>query len=145
MQGNLDPVTKMGHGKKVVVPPPASGPGRPGPAPRHSPGGEEVKRCYAMILPWTLSLVLVFAAGAWTAEGEELYVRHCLSCHGPRGGAKAISPADKAESVWVKYFRRDRHPVKLSTLLDERERSQILVYLQAHAADSEHPVSAVIP
>ena len=56
-----------------------------------------------------------------------------------------INPADKAGLVWIKYFKRQRHPVSLKPLITAPEMENILDYLQEHAADSERPVAAAIP
>ncbi len=79
------------------------------------------------------------------AEGSELFAKRCGSCHYSDGKADPISPADKAEVVWGKYFKRDRHPGKLSTISSSEELTSILEYLQRHAADSDVPLAAAIP
>ncbi|MEN8198710.1 MAG: hypothetical protein ABFR63_01425 [Thermodesulfobacteriota bacterium] len=82
---------------------------------------------------------------ALAADGSDLFVRKCGSCHQPQGKAKVVNPADKADVVWKKYFKRDRHPVKLSTIGSEDELAHILNYLRQHAADSDSPEAAAIP
>ncbi len=56
-----------------------------------------------------------------------------------------VNPADKAATVWDKYFKRQRHPAVLSQLISEAEMMEIKTYLRDHAADSEQPISAAIP
>jgi mono/diheme cytochrome c family protein len=79
------------------------------------------------------------------ADGGEIFIRECGSCHQQGGKVKPVNPADKAEVVWAKYFKRDRHPVKLSTISTSDELKSILEYLQRHAADSDSPKAAAIP
>ncbi len=56
-----------------------------------------------------------------------------------------VNPADKAGLVWIKYFKRQRHPIDLKETISNAEMRSILQYLQNHAADSERPVAAAIP
>ncbi len=79
------------------------------------------------------------------ADGGDLFIRDCGSCHQKGSKIKPVSPADKAEVVWAKYFKRDRHPVKLSTISSSDDLASILKYLQLHAADSDYPEAAAIP
>ncbi len=78
-------------------------------------------------------------------DGGTLFIHKCGSCHQQEGLAKPVNPADKAEVVWEKYFKRDRHPGKLSTIGTEDELTRILNYLKKHAADSDYPEAAAIP
>jgi mono/diheme cytochrome c family protein len=77
------------------------------------------------------------------AEGEGLFVQKCGACHKKGGSAASVNPADKAATVWDKYFSRGRHPVDMG--VGDAELQQVLQYLQAHAADSDQPAAAVIP
>jgi len=88
---------------------------------------------------------LIAAGDASAGDGGKLFARECASCHRQGGEAAPVSPADKAEVVWGKYFKRDRHPIKLSTLSSSNELAAILKYLQRHAADSDSPEAAAIP
>ena len=87
----------------------------------------------------------ITADNAPAIDGGELFIRECGSCHQQGGKVKPVNPADKAEVVWGKYFKRDRHPVKLSTISTSDELTSILEYLQRHAADSDSPEAAAIP
>ena len=90
-----------------------------------------------------MTLVVCFSV---RAEGDEAdFVQKCGSCHSKGRVAAPINPADKAGLVWIKYFKRKRHPVDLSQVINKAEMSSILLYLQDHAADSERPVAAAIP
>jgi len=61
-----------------------------------------------------------------------------------RGGAAApVNPGDKAGVVWVKYFKRDRHPVEINASAEEMD--IIIEYLERHAADSDQPQMLAIP
>jgi len=76
---------------------------------------------------------------------EDLFVAKCGQCHKRGGEAKVLNPADKAGTVWKRYFKRGRHPVDLSGRISKKELSSIVQYLQDHAADSDQPAAAVIP
>ena len=76
---------------------------------------------------------------------EDLFVEKCGQCHKRGGEAKVLNPADKAGTVWKRFFKRGRHPVDLSSTISKEELSKIIEYLQNHAADSDQPAAAVIP
>ncbi len=97
------------------------------------------------ILGTTLLLTLVTASLSWAARDEDIFVQKCGSCHQAGGEVAPVNPASKAGLVWKKYFKRNRHPINLSTEISEDEMFSILEYLQDHAADSDHPVAAAIP
>lgn len=88
-------------------------------------------------------LSLVFTGNSW-AGGKDAFIRECGSCHKSGGKASAVNPGDKAARVWKKYFKRKRHPVDISHISTE-DINSIIEFLQAHAADSDQPESAVIP
>lgn len=98
-------------------------------------------RLGSILLLW-LALILVPDAGG-AAESSKIFLQKCASCHREGGKAEPVSPAAKAGLVWVKYFERKRHPIQLS--ISDEEMGVILAYLRQHAADSEVPLSAVIP
>jgi len=79
------------------------------------------------------------------AADQTIFIKKCGRCHHENGPAPPINPADKAGLVWSKYFKRQRHPVALQSLITATEMENILDYLQEHAADSERPVAAAIP
>lgn len=61
-----------------------------------------------------------------------------------RGGAAApVNPGEKAASVWIKYFKRGRHPVAIG--ISEEQMATIIGYLEDHAADSDQPQMLAIP
>jgi hypothetical protein len=90
-------------------------------------------------------VVIVFTCPAHGAEPTIIFVNKCGQCHHTGGQAMPINPADKAGLVWIKYFKRQRHPVDLTNTINSSEMKSILQYLQNHAADSERPVAAAIP
>ena len=59
------------------------------------------------------------------------------------GEAAPVNPGEKAGSVWVKYFKRGRHPVDLN--ISEGDMDSIIEYLEGHAADSDQPQMLAIP
>ncbi len=79
------------------------------------------------------------------ASDLDVFLVKCGNCHKKGAEAAPVNPADKAGLVWKKYFKRNRHPVDLSSTINEAEQEQILAFLEHHAADSEHPVAAIIP
>ena len=102
------------------------------------------RKAFVYILMLTCTW-LITADVAPAADGGKLFIRECGTCHQVGGKVKPVNPADKAEVVWAKYFKRDRHPVKLSTIATGDELTSILEYLQQHAADSDSPEAAAIP
>ena len=102
-----------------------------------------IMRCY--LLSTIILLTLTITITTWAGTNEDTFVKKCGSCHQRGGGAAPVNPAGKAGLVWKKYFSRGRHPVDLSKTINATEMSSILLYLQDHAADSDHPVAAAIP
>lgn len=88
-------------------------------------------------------LSLVLPTVALAAGGDALFVQGCGACHKKGGKAAVINPADKAGSVWEKYFARGRHPVDIG--MPEADVQAVVKYLMAHSADSDQPAAAVIP
>ncbi len=80
-----------------------------------------------------------------SASNLDTFLEKCGACHKKSAQAAPINPADKAGVVWVKYFKRGRHPVDLSTSVSPDDMKTVLNFLQNHAADSDHPVAAIIP
>ncbi len=95
---------------------------------------------WGMVIGFTL-----FPAIFALADGADLFARKCESCHKIEGQAAPVNPADKAGIVWVKYFKRGRHPVDLRKNLNDEELKSVVQYLQEHAADSDRPAMAAIP
>jgi hypothetical protein len=62
---------------------------------------------------------------------------------GARRQLSSFHPADKAGSVWEKYFARGRHPVDMG--MSDADLQAVVKYLVKHAADSDQPAAAVIP
>ena len=88
--------------------------------------------------------LLAFSGAVWAADSSEAFFKEeCGSCHMRGGAAAPVNPGDKAGSVWVKYFKRGRHPVELDLSPDEVD--MIVEYLENHAADSDQPQMSVIP
>ena len=88
--------------------------------------------------------MVAFTVSAWAGDGgESLFKQHCGSCHLKGGAAAPVNPGDKAGSVWVKYFKRGRHPVELN--ISEGDMDVVVEYLENHAADSDQPQMSVIP
>ncbi len=79
------------------------------------------------------------------ASNLNIFLEKCGSCHKEGAEAPPVEPADKAGLVWEKYFKRDRHPGNLHSSISAVELADVLTFLKNHAADSDHPVAAVIP
>lgn len=91
---------------------------------------------------------LCIAVGCSTlaaASNLDSFLDKCGSCHKSGAEAAPVNPADKAGVVWVKYFKRERHPGDLNSTINADEMANIVEFLKNHAADSDHPVAAVIP
>ena len=87
---------------------------------------------------------LALTSFAWAGDGgEALFKAQCGSCHMRGGAAAPVNPGDKAGRVWVKYFKRQRHPVEFDVSEDDMD--SIIEYLEAHAADSDQPQMLAIP
>jgi mono/diheme cytochrome c family protein len=91
-----------------------------------------------------LILLLCTGISMTYANGQDSFINKCGACHKSGGEAAPVNPGDKAAVVWKKYFKRKRHPVEL-TAINPDEMQEIISYLRDHAADSDHPASAVIP
>ena len=88
--------------------------------------------------------LLAFTGSAWASNASEaLFKEKCGSCHMRGGAAAPVNPGEKAASVWVKYFKRGRHPVELN--VSEGDMDTILEFLEEYAADSDQPQMSVIP
>ena len=98
---------------------------------------------------WTTACALALAgmisAPLALASNLDVFLVRCGGCHKKDGQAAPVNPADKAGLVWKKYFQRNRHPVDISGTITAEEQDQILTFLENHAADSDHPVAAIIP
>jgi len=80
---------------------------------------------------------------ATAMASQELFLQKCGGCHKKGGEAAPVNPADKAGTVWEKYFARGRHPVDMG--ISEGDLEGVIAYLVSHAADSDQPAAAVIP
>jgi mono/diheme cytochrome c family protein len=92
-----------------------------------------------------LFMSMTLLQGSASASDLDVFLAKCGSCHKKGAEAAPVNPADKAGLVWEKYFKRNRHSVDISSSVNEAEQAQILAFLKHHAADSDHPVAAVIP
>lgn len=98
------------------------------------------------LLSMAVAACFVFNVSAMaSASNLDMFLDKCGSCHKKGAEAAPVNPADKAGVVWAKYFARGRHPGDLNASITPDEMAMIVKFLQNHAADSEHPVAAVIP
>lgn len=103
-----------------------------------------------MFIRLSVVFMLVFwavtsAPPAYGANAQKVFVEKCMVCHKTGGKAQPVNPSSKAAMVWAKYFSRGRHQVDLSKELNTEETKAVLQYLMRHAADSEQPLTAVLP
>ena len=91
-----------------------------------------------------LSLAML-STSAMAADGANMFLQKCGSCHVKGGQAAPVNPADKAAIVWNKFFKRGRHKVDFSQTISVDDLQVIVQYLKDHAADSDQPAVAVIP
>lgn len=86
-----------------------------------------------------------FLSSSAIASNLDVFLDKCGACHKQGAAAKPVNPASKAGVVWAKYFNRGRHPEDIKATISAQEMKKIIVFLQNHAADSDHPVAAIIP
>lgn len=90
----------------------------------------------------------IFAASAAFAvdggnpkKGKYLYKKSCKACHveGAEGGA--LTPLNKTQAQWDRFFEKDKHSAKASAWSDlsEQDLLDIQQFLFDHAADSDQP------
>ena len=91
-----------------------------------------------------LSLIAAVAQGATYREGRTLWQERCVQCHSSQPSAPQ-NAAFYAGVQWARFFDREKHKKPpLKQMLSEEERQEVLSYLKAHAADSDHPEVAGI-
>lgn len=90
-----------------------------------------------------MALAVLVALPGVSEASQALFLQKCGACHKKGGTAAPINPADKAASVWEKYFARGRHPGDPGA--SGADLKSVIDYLKAHAADSDQPAAAVIP
>jgi mono/diheme cytochrome c family protein len=94
-----------------------------------------------------LGLAMLALPNQCLADGKQVFVDKCGSCHGAGKEAASINPANLASSQWKNYFKRNKHKRKkdISGIVTPADNEQILKYLIDNAADSDHPEVAAIP
>ena len=74
-------------------------------------------------------------------KGKYLYKKNCKVCHvdGAEGGK--LTPMDKTQSQWERFFERDKHKDHPDAWANfsEGDLKDIHQYLYDHAADSDQP------
>ena len=88
--------------------------------------------------------MLLGAPALYGADGGEVFMDKCGSCHGSGGEAPAFAPTKYASVQWQRFFERDKHARKkdISDKLSASEIAAVSAYLMQHAADSEQPEAA---
>jgi hypothetical protein len=98
------------------------------------------------LLSTVAAMCFVFSVPAIVAASNlNVFLDKCGWCHKEAAQAAPVNPADKAGVVWAKYFKRGRHPGDLTASINPDEMAKVIEFLQNHAADSDHPVAAIIP
>jgi mono/diheme cytochrome c family protein len=94
-----------------------------------------------------LGLALLVLPSQCLADGKQIFVNKCGSCHGTGKEAASINPGNMASSQWENYFKRNKHKRKkdISGVVSDADIEQILKYLMQNAADSDYPEIAAIP
>jgi len=95
-----------------------------------------------------LFLLVLFAAtlaigaeGGNPKKGKHLFKKSCKSCHSEGGSAVNLTPLDKSQAQWDRFFEKDRHQKNPEAVkgLSEQDMKDIQQFLFDHAADSPQP------
>ena len=87
----------------------------------------------------------VLVAPAHGAEAQQIFEEKCATCHREGGKSDPVDPSSKAGMVWVRYFKRGEPRKHLYDQVPPEEARKVIRYLVKHAADSDQPLTAVIP
>lgn len=97
------------------------------------------------VLIFAFVFFFAFFAGKKATSGKELFKETCRSCHIEGGKAKAISPSDKIQSQWERFFKEEFERVHkdlkepVMEKITKEEMDAIKKYVIEHAADTEKP------
>ena len=85
--------------------------------------------------------VLTWIPLSYAADGKEVFINKCGSCHKSEGEARMFAPTKYASVQWERYFARNKHKRRkdIGSLFTEAELNAVKEYLIDHAADSEQP------
>jgi mono/diheme cytochrome c family protein len=103
---------------------------------------DKVMRVAVIFLFLTVYLLFVpYFHSAQAADGKEIFLYKCGSCHKAGGEAAVFAPTKYASTQWERYFARDKHKRKKDISADytESELNAVKRYLVNHAADSDQP------
>lgn len=97
------------------------------------------------VLLFGFAFFFTFFAGKKALSGKELFKETCRSCHIDGGKAKPVSPSDKIQIQWERFFKEEFEKVH-SGLKDpvlekitKEDLEKIKKYTIEHAADTEKP------
>ncbi len=86
-------------------------------------------------------MITVGISSTFAADGKDVFINKCGSCHKSGGEAAAFAPTKYASTQWSRFFERDKHKRKkdISADYSESEIAAVKTYLINHAADSDQP------
>ncbi len=94
-----------------------------------------------------ISLIVCLAAPAFAIEGgnpkkgKYLYKKSCKVCHSAGDEGGEVTPMNKTQAQWDRFFSRDKHRNKPEVLenISEQDLLDINQFLHDHAVDSPQP------
>jgi len=99
------------------------------------------KQYVILIYLLVFAVSAVISAPAFGAEGKNVFINKCGSCHKAGGEAAAFAPTKYASTQWERFFQRSKHKRKkdISAEVTEADIAAVKIYLINHAADSDQP------
>jgi len=98
-------------------------------------------KCTVLFLFLLFSVVVGVIPTTYAADGKDIFISKCGSCHKSGGEAEAFAPTKYASTQWDRFFQRNKHKRKkdISANYTETEITAVKTYLINHAADSDQP------
>lgn len=86
-------------------------------------------------------MFLLSASHTLAADGKDIYIGKCGSCHKNGGEASVFAPTKFASVQWARFFEKNKHAAvkDISSQYTETELKAVRDYLMKHAADSDQP------
>jgi len=95
--------------------------------------------CFALMT--FVATAALAAEGGNPKKGKYLYKKECKTCHveGAEGGK--LTPLNKTQAQWDRFFEKDKHKAKPEALkkFSDQDLKDIQQFLFDHAADSDQP------
>jgi cytochrome c553 len=90
-----------------------------------------------------LACGLIMAEGKGNdKKGKFYFKKTCKTCHAKDGEGGEVTPMDKTQSQWERYFVKDEHKDGAESLESVAPADQLVhiqTFLVNHAADSDQP------